>query len=212
MNKTLINTIAAAVLLLLSATAAQAATLDLWLTPAYQDSGPPPLGEAVSLDLMMNFAADPTLGGGVEIHYDPTRLDFGSWDFNDGSDPVNDPFPDDDSLSLVLAPGDTHAGHPQPVEPGRIILGFGNFVPLAGPFRVGTLALETLGITGPTFVNLVGNDIPAGDFLSANTFAPQVPVLQGAEVNIIPLPAAVWMLLGGLGILGAGSRRKSATA
>ncbi len=200
MNKTLINTIAAAVLLLLSATAAQAAVgpWSIWLEPMLQEAQVG--GDPVQMDLWMDFTGDATIGGGVDVTYNHAMLGFVSWTLNEalGSDAS---FTRDPVEGMGLLDG----------------IGFGNFGGLGGGGQtlVGTLQFVTLGTTGLALVDLAEDaGGAAGEFYSASSYNLQSPGFVGAEViiNAVPLPAAVWMLLGGLGILGVGSRRKSATA
>src|SRR3990167_8770967 len=60
-------------------TASHAATISL--SPLSQNVA---LGNPVSLQLNMDFTGDPTLGGGVDIFYDSSRLSFVSFIFDSG--------------------------------------------------------------------------------------------------------------------------------
>lgn len=79
---------------------------------------------------------------------------------------------------------------------------WGDFLGLSGKEELGTVEL---GLTGPG-VGAVALSInaDAGAFISATDFSSELSVdLVGAaiEVTAVPLPAALWMLAGGLGLL-----------
>lgn len=151
-----------------------------------------PLGNQVSLQLNMDFSADPTLGGGVDITFDNILLSFASFTFNStlGDDP-----------SLQRQPD---------VTPGLLTgLGFGNFNGLSGPSVVGTLIFNTQA-PGIALLSLADNGSPVGPFYSANTSNPQTVNYTGASVTIspVPLPGALWLMGSGAGLMCAFGRKR----
>lgn len=174
---------------LLCILSAAASAVSISLSPL-TSSGP--LGNQVSLQLNMDFSADPTLGGGVDITFDSSLLSFVSFTF--------DPTLGDDP-SLQRQPD---------VTPGLLTgLGFGNFNGLSGPSVVGTLIFNTLA-HGTAQLSLADNASPVGPFYSANTSNQQTVDYTGASVSIspVPLPGAVWLFMGGAGLLGTMSKRR----
>lgn len=158
----------------------QAATVSL--NPLAQNVA---LGDLVSLQLNMDFTGDPTLGGGIDILYNGSLLNFVSFTF-----------------SSVL--GDDPSFRRQPdIQTNKLNgLAFGNFGGLSGSSVIGTLLFNTLG-AGTVNLTLAENSLPAGGFFSAASFNPQVVTFTGASVNISPVPEPVsgWLFLSGLAVV-----------
>ncbi len=155
------------------------------LTPAFQTGL---VGDVVELELVMDFTDDPTLGGGIDIFYDDGLLSFASFVFSPelGDDPALRRLPDE-------LDGELNG------------LAFGNIDGLSGPSTVGTLSFTALG-EGTSPLTMAQNEGPPpednpGPFVSASTFEPQDVVFENASVSIVPLPAALWLLLAALGTL-----------
>lgn len=165
----------------------QAATVSL--SPSSQNIA---LGNPFSLQLNMDFTGDPTLGGGIDIFYDSSLLTFVSFSFNPGL-------------------GDDTGQQRQPDVLTNELngLAFGNFAGLSGPSLVGTLTFNTIG-AGTALFTMADNDLPAGGFFSAATYDPQSVTYQGASANVtaVPIPAALWLMLSGMGLIGVISRKK----
>ena len=169
------------------AAVSQAATISL--SPSSQNVA---LGNPVSLQLNMDFTGDPTLGGGIDIFYDSSLLTFVSFSFNP---------------SL----GDDTGQQRQPDVLTNELngLAFSSSTGLSGPSLVGTLTFNTIS-AGTALFTMADNVLPAGGFFSAVTFNPQTVTYQGASVDVaaVPIPAAVWLMLSGMGLIGAMSKRK----
>jgi hypothetical protein len=182
--------------LLLAALSSAASAATVSLAPATQSVAP---GDPVVLTLGFDFTGDPTLGGGVDVFYDPTVLDFVSFVFGTraGLDPGYNRAPDDKAGPGGVALGELDG------------LGFGNFAGLTGPGTVGQLNFLAIG-PGTAEVTLAENDSFAGGFYSASTFGPQAVTFVGAEVEVqaVPLPAAAWLLASALGLTGLASARR----
>jgi hypothetical protein len=143
------------------------------LLPAVQDV---PFLEEVVLELWMDFTAEPTRGGGTDIHYDPDALDYVSFEFdaNLGDDPE------------LRRPPDTQT-------PGVLDgLAFGSVTGLTGPALVGRLVFQARLDPGPTALTMTADepDGPVGPFVSAITLLPMEVSFIGAEVNLVQLPSS----------------------
>lgn len=176
--------ITAAAALGLAATGVEAATV------AFDSDVEVTVGEEFTITLAMDFSGDPTLGGGVDVLWDPLLLDLVSWD------PL--PFGDPDFGRI----GDIDAQ-------GGFVDGFafGDFNGLEGPADVATITFVAL-TAGTTAVMPRGDDtvgaMLAGCFVSAVTFQCQAVSFADAGVVIsegavVPLPSAAWLLLTALG-------------
>ncbi|HEX9628119.1 MAG TPA: hypothetical protein VGA00_14355 [Acidiferrobacterales bacterium] len=164
----------------------QAATISLMPT-----SQTTVVGGAFTLDVLMDFSDDPTVGGGIDIFYNSSLLQFDTFVFNGalGDDPAFR------STPTVLA-NELNG------------LAFGSFTGLSGPAVVGTLSFTALA-AGTATLTTADNDTPWGGFISATTGTAQAVTYTGADVTItpIPLPAAVWLMLSGVALIGTHWRR-----
>ena len=164
---------------------AEAATISL--SPGHQDKMP---GDTVSVVLGFDFTGGTSvLGGGVDVFYNSSVLDFVSFTYNPALaiDPDFSRVPDD-------MPGEVNG------------ISFGNFGGLSGTGVVGTLQFKAL-VLGQTPLTMADNNTPAGSFF--DVAAKQVTMnYQNAHVNVVPIPAAVWLFGSGLfGLLSVARRR-----
>lgn len=168
-----------------------AQALSFTLDPNAQSAN---IGDAVSVTLLYDFSADPTLGGGVDLFYNDSVLQFTGFDWDAG-------FADDPDVRRLpdVLPGELN---------GLAFAEFGNG--LSGPGVVGTFHFSVLQ-AGLSALVLAENDSPAGGFFSAMTFDPQTVNYGTAQVTAVP-EADTWaLLLAGLGLVGWAARGRVAT-
>lgn len=179
-------------ILLLTATASHAATVSFSDTTASVG-----LNETFKVDLMMDFTGEATVGGGMDIFFDPTALSFSTFAFG--------------STTLVLDPGLSRSPD---LLPGKLEgLGFGNFGGIEGPGVIGTLTFQAIAV-GSSSLTLASDQLIVGDFISRSTFASQVVDFGSANVNVqlsaVPVPAAAWLFGSGLiALAGVVKKRKT---
>lgn len=153
------------------------------------------LGDLITLDVLMDFTGDPTLGGGTDIFYDASVLSYQSFGFT--------------STSLAL---DTDFSRSPDVLSNELEgLSFGNFNGLSGPGVVGTLTFQVIAF-GDVVLSMAETDnlLAGGAFTSATTFTSQAVNFGTAGVTIVPVPAAVWLFGSGLiGLVGVAKRSKA---
>ncbi|HKK52228.1 MAG TPA: hypothetical protein VKA74_11605, partial [Myxococcota bacterium] len=166
------------------------------LLPAQVSVSP---GGALLLDLAVDFA-EPSLGGGVVVDFDPTLLGFVGFDWDPGA-------PDDPALRLVCPSADPAcADFPGP----GILIAFAvdtiSFPAISGAHVLGTFELQALS-AGTASVSLSEDESVAGPLVGVGSF--QTPSLVGATV-IIATPAvpalhgpAAALLIASLSMAGA---------
>ena len=145
------------------------------------------LGTSFTLTLIVDLQADQSLGGGFDLTWDDGLLSFvGSTVTAPGSDP------------FFTRPGDP--------GPGLLTgLAFGSFNGYSGIVEVATPAFEVVA-SGLPSVAIGPNSVPAGPLVDFSGIPLDV-VYEGWQASVIPLPAAAWLMLAGLGVL-PGFRRK----
>lgn len=150
------------------------------------------IGEEFSLTLTMDFTDEPTLGGGIDIAWDPALFSLVSWEVI--------PFGD---------PGFSREGDINQ-EAGYIDgFAFGDFDGLEGPadLAVATFVADQFGLSDilarPDA--FAGSNV-AGCFVSLEDFQCQSVSFQDASVSVVPVPGALWLALGAISVLG-GFRR-----
>lgn len=151
-------------------------------------------GDVFTLDLMMDFSGDATLGGGIDIFYDADAISFLSFDFSTSTlnlDPAFSRLPDE--------------------QPGVLSgLAFGHFDGVSGPGVVGTLSFEAMNFGEVDMIVSNTDDNFVGSFVSAIDYEDMTSriVFTGTHVTIVPLPAAAWLFSGGLILLLVFNKRR----
>jgi hypothetical protein len=156
--------------------------------------------------------SEATLGGAFDLCYDPTQLEFVSFSFDDFfynnvSDPAFDHAPD--NCFTDGAPfGGCSVGDPE-----LNAIGFGNFDGISGSYLVGTIVFQAVG-AGSSDLTMAVNDAPFEGFFSAETGLPMDVLYNSAKVDInpVPVPAAAWLLMTALGLLGAAGSAERETS
>ncbi|MEM6640344.1 MAG: VPLPA-CTERM sorting domain-containing protein [Pseudomonadota bacterium] len=193
MNLKTLKGLTAVATLGLAAPAAMANVISL--TPLTQIVDP---GEEFTLEVRMDFLQE-TVGGAFDVFYDTALVDFVSFTYNDDFlanivDPAFTLVPDVCETSGA-ANGGCSVGD---AEINGI--GFGNFDGILGSHLIGELTF-TAGSEGLATFLTASSDSLFGGFISAATANELTVVYNGAAVLVTPIPAAVWMMLGGLGVL-----------
>ncbi len=137
----------------------------------------------VSVQFFGDFSDDPTVGGSFDILFN--SADLAVADYSQAA--VGDPG--------FLVPG--------AVTDGNIVgTGFGDFNGVGGAgFLIATVVFDIINQTfASTDISMATGTGGGGGFFSAVTFAEQVVDYNGVTLNQapIPLPAAVWLMMGGL--------------
>jgi hypothetical protein len=131
------------------------------------------VGLDVALNLEIDFT-DATVGGGVEIMYDATRLEFVSFTFSGDPD------------FGLTGPADQDPNQPLEIGAGWLMVSppFG----VAGIHTIGTLLFRPIA-SGSATVSTRESGLNPGPFYSASTGTPMVVVYSGATVNVGPSAA-----------------------
>ena len=138
---------------------------------------------SISVELLMDYTGDPTIGGGLDFTFTGPVAFTGFT-------------PSAFFMSLdITGHGTTDADNDYEIH-------FGDYSGLEGPEVLGALNFDLLG-PGTASIDISINSLWGG-FYSAATFNPQAVDLNGATANIasaVPLPAAAWLFFTGLGFL-----------
>ncbi len=177
--------------LLMTGWSAQAATVNLLPSAV--------VGGSFSLDLELLAGDAPgaspgTFSGQVLITFDSDLAQFTDYTPNGSSGVFLGPVLGGDSSVTTVLLGFNDFTSASPVNEG--VIGSFNFTTDAPIDTVINFALEDGFILG-SFVNEDPSD------------APFFPNFNGTSVQVVPLPAAAWLLAGGLGWLGVFARRRS---
>jgi hypothetical protein len=137
-------------------------------------------GETFSVDLLGDFTNDATLGGGLDIGFDGTVIEFLSFDFSTATFTFDTDFTRNPDVGVGKAEG----------------LAFGRFAGVDGAGIIGTASFRALQAGSTTLTLGVTTDaLKGGPFVSANTFAPHSVSFESSTVTIsaVPLPGAAWL-------------------
>ena len=176
------------VALLLCFTAAQAASVSLVPDAAAVDNG-----AVLNVDLNFNAPDAPgatpgSFDGIILLQYDPTLVMFEGFSF---SDPA-----------VALHPLD-----PISLGDGTVEVGFQNALNVG---TIGTFTFTVLGLNGDVInLSIADADDFFGSFVNTvPTIQPVDPDFNGTSVNVVPIPAAVWLFVSALGLAAGVARRR----
>lgn len=182
-------------------------------------SGTATPGSTITIDIYMDFTNDQTVGGGFDILYDEAAVDSVSFAFDanfpddtifrtngrpDGMDTAGDGIYQDIGFGLFEGFGgedDPPMGNPNPNPGGE-----------AGMQFIGTLTIALasgfIGMTTFDFMEATDPPPEAPGPFTSNEGTDQDVSFFAYNLTVVPLPGAVWLMLGGLGALFGFARRK----
>jgi hypothetical protein len=159
-------------------------------------------GSTASLQLVMDFQDEPTLGGSVDFLIAGPALLAGFT-----------PSAFFSSLDTAFSGFSTDPG----IADNSLAVWFGDFAGLSGMHELGTIHLDLLG-TGTVTAGMSANSL-FGPFYSADTFELQDVLLSGTTLQVVqstppvtgvPEPSASWLLMSGLAAFAAFRRSRRA--
>lgn len=182
---------AAALLLIVAGATAQAASLTL--VPSAATVAP---GGAFTVNLVLDATSAPgmhpgTFSGQILLDFNNTQLSYGGFVAALGASGASD------DVTFYLPPAVATTGNSQTVSFG--------FVKPGDVGTVGTFSFTALGAPG----TLAKLGLVDGDNFFESSFVNKMPtdqrftpLITGAQVSIVPLPAGIWLLATAVGALG----------
>ena len=167
--------------------ATQAATVSLVYTGANDVNGNGAIvvqvGDVLTFDIWFDFVDNPTIGGAFDTLWDTTVLDLVSYE----------------TAGLCDDPDCHGFDGPQEFD-DHIQWSIGSF---GDPISGGLFARMTFSVVGLDFADMVlalGPSTISADaaFYSASDFTPIDVEYNSIELASVPLPAAIWLMVGGL--------------
>ncbi len=159
------------------------------------------VGDTFVLDLIIDFSASPTLGGGIDINYDSTMVEFVKFEFDSDFLKLSDP--------LLTCPGANNCSPIDQTGKGKVEnIVLGNFMGIDNKHTVGTLSY-ILNDYAFTSINPAVTTASGGPFVSATTNEPMSLNLYGVNLHngvisqsggipSVPIPATMWLFISGL--------------
>ncbi len=162
------------------------------ITAIADNTGPLVVGDTTTVSFFADFSDDLTLGGTFDILFDAGVLAVVDYQQPTVGDPG------------FFVPGT--------ITDGNIVGGgFGDFGGLGDVGLVAAVTFEVIGVFVETGITMQNGTGGGGPFFSAITFQEQVVNYDGSQAVLtgVPLPAAVWLMIGGLGALFGFGRKKA---
>jgi len=211
MNNKLLETLSAMVLFGMMIVNAQAASI--WLEPVEKSIK---IGQVATLEIWADASdVGGFLAGGLDVFVeefprDPAKIPVVRYNDDFTFDPA---FPTDPAFSRTgdncfvdpWIPGCSGANEINGIA-------FGSFTGLAaaGPTLVGSLSFTGVNL-GYAVVYMTDNDYPAGGwFATDGTDLAGLVNYCSARINVVPVPAAAWLMMSGLGVLLGFVRKRNA--
>lgn len=145
---------------------------------------------SVTVELFMDFSDDATLGGGIDLTVS-SGIAIESFSPSDYFNNVPDPF---------------FTGFGTDDADGDFEVHFGDFAGLSGLNKLGDLQV-TLLETGAASITMAINST-YGEFFNLDGALQDVALL-GADIQVVPVPAAFWLMGSGLAALATFRRKRS---
>ncbi|MEO1575675.1 MAG: VPLPA-CTERM sorting domain-containing protein [Pseudomonadota bacterium] len=152
-------------------------------------------GDVLTFDVILDFAPRVTVGGSFNITWDASAFALQGFDFSQFGDPALNRPPEVTEDGLL----DTFIGDFGGFDVANI--GSMSFV-FAPPEGAGTNDIFSIAPTATTG--------PAGGWIDAFIGPPIEPEYIGVNVRVVPIPAALWLMVGGVLALPAVARRRTA--
>lgn len=189
MHRRLNTFLAAALLALLGSTAHSAS---VYLNPSDLTAN---LSDGTAtFELFMDFTGTPTVGGGVDFSLSGpiSGLSFAP------------------SVFFQTVADAAFTGFGTALADGDLEIHFGSFTGLSGLNKLGDLTVTLNGLGAAAIAVSINSTF--GAFFPTTGVDPLPVELLGAQLTVVPLPAAGWLLLTGVGGLAAFRRWSSARA